>query len=647
MTYPLKATKQKLFKKRIFGFDIETHHYNKEFTCGTISGVDRYNNKYEKTFFSKEDVIAEFKNNIIFRNSYVFATNLGFDFWGTFFDTTEAKNFNVSARSGDLLFATTYFNEDNSFTCKPNKNYSSGKKKSSLTFVDTLNYAKISVKKMGSIIGLEKLDYKDFDEFPTDIDKMQELVKYNIRDAMITREFMKFFIETVESLGASFKLTIASTSMSLFKNKYLGARVCYQSNIGLLREEFEAYYGGRTETFKRGLVHDANYYDINSLYPSVMRDEAFPNPNSQRVSHFNSPKYIMFCEGTSKVTLYAPKLPVQILPLRHEGKLVFPHGEFTGAYSHVELRLALQHGYRILKVHKSIYYTKVCKPFTGFVNDMYNKRLEYKSIGSPMEVVIKLVMNGLYGKFGEKFDDKDLFVHQDTVTSKQLDEATAYHPCGDYISLSQNQVPKTHCVPIWALYVTAYARIKMFHYLMANPDKVIYMDTDSLVTTVCLPVSENIGFMKLESRIVKGVFVRPKMYGYVDDKGKETVRVKGMGKKISYADFLKLENEPRIYYTKPAKIKESLKRGFLPNETIDVHKEFSLEDSKRDWNGQAFSFNELQDSNPLFVHIHENLIDNKNPTMSSGANNIGLVAPMMKYENISMSDPSTPSNELS
>ena len=648
MAYPFKATKQRIFKKRMFGFDIETYNDNKNFLLASIVGYDRYNNLYERTFHNREDLIKELKTNVIFRNSTLFATNLKFDFFGTFFNTEEAGNFTTPMRASHLLGSKTYF-DGNNFTAFSKKDYKSGKRRSSLEFLDSMNYVTLSVEKMGIEltkrgINLPKITKPTFGEYPKTTQEMDYMVKYNLRDSWITYHFMKGFIKDVESIGGTFKMTIASTTMSLFKNKYLGNRVIFQSKIDVLREEFEAYYGGRTETFKRGLFHNVNYYDFNSLYPSVMYANEYPDPNFQRISHENILTYIKNFEGTSKVTIYIPKSDVQPLPFHYNGRMLFPYGTITGRWSHIELRNAINNGCIIKKVYKTIYYTKMANPFKEFVQDMYSKRVIFKQEGNPMELVVKLMMNSLYGKFGEKFDNKGVFVHRDAITIKQLDEATSYRPEGDYYCLSEDRPPKAHCIPIWAIYVTSYARLKLYHMLKKHPNA-IYCDTDSIITPDIIETSDKLGDLKLEQEIKMGVTIRPKMYAFENIKNEKVIRWKGLGKKPEWNDFFNLKNEPIIYYTKFVTVKTAIKKGILPNEIIHTHKEFSLEDQKRDWGGKSFSFSELQGSIPL--QIVENLKANKHPIISNGVNNNGADAPIRKYENININEPNTPIIELS
>ena len=644
-----KKTKQRICKKRIFGFDIETYDNNLKFLLSSVVGYDRYNNKYEKTFYSKEDFIKELKTNLIFRNSYIFATNLGFDFFGSFFKL-EDENFNICMPDSKLLFATTYFN-GNEFSSSKKQDNKSHRVRASLTFIDTLNYAQMSVKKMGEIIGMPKLESPEFGNYPKDQEEMDYMIKYNLRDSWVTYKFMKFIIEKTEELGATFKLTAASTAMSLFKNKYLGDKVIFGNKVETLRELFKSYYGGRTEVFRRGYFKNVNFYDINSLYPSQMKLQVFADPNSQRTSRKNTDNFIMNYEGTSHVKIQIPFQNIPPLPFKTKDNTIYPYGIISGHWSHIELRYAIEEcGCKILEVYSSIYYLLQCRPFEKFIDDMYTLRNKYKAEKNPMEVVTKLFMNSLYGKFGEKFDDKGGIIHKDTITKEQIDECDKLDRVGDYFVIRQGNEPKSHCIPIWAIYVAAYGRIRLHQELVKHPNT-IYSDTDCMMTPDEVETSNELGDWKLEMEIKEGITVRPKFYATVDASNNEVVKIKGLSKRLSYKDFKALKINPTVHYDKFAKFREAIRRGFTPNELIPTHKEFSLEDQKRDWGNQTFSLLELQESNPILIEDNvqsrvANLNANKNPIINNGVNNIGEDAPIKKYENISMIEPNTPIIEL-
>lgn len=634
--HALKPTKQKFFKTRLLGFDIETYDKNKKFNICSIVGYDRYNNKFEKTYYSKEEFIADLKTNMIFRNCWIVATNLSFDFFGIFFGHEDIAKFHYAQRGSGLLFAKTYF-EGNDFTAI-SKRQGSRQARASLTFIDTMNYSLLSVEKLGGMVNLPKLKAPVFETALNDMSQTDRdyMIQYNLRDSWISHDFMKFFIETVEKLGATVKITIASTSLSLFKNKFLKQMIGNQNmSEELLNEIFESYFGGRTEVFQRGLVKDVDIYsyDYNSLYPSVMAYNEYPDPNSQRISYKNNPQYIMNAPGCSKITIKVPYSKYTNIPKSHNNKLLFGYGTFTGTWVHPEILIALKNGAKILKVHKSIYYMKTCKPFVEFVNFLWKLRLKYKAEKSPMEKIVKIMMNSLYGKFCEKFEDKPVLIHKDVITMKEIDKAAREGilidktSCNQFFIFKEKQKPKAHCIPIWGSYVSAYGRIKLFNALIKH--KPIYCDTDSLVTTDIIKTSNKLGDFKLEHTYKEFIAVRPKFYSGLDIDGTEVTKIKGIAKKLTHKEFKKLvvSKDPAVTFTVFTKFKSALRRKFIPNELREETKHLNLEDNKRDWEGIPFSLN-LQDSKPL--HIVENLKVNNNPTINNGANNIGEVAPIKK-----------------
>ena len=336
---PTKQIRKKTNK--IYGFDIETYGSKNSFLCATITGEN-----YTETFYNKQDAINAFKNSR-FSGALVAATNLAFDFFGLFFRTDEEKCFSPLMLNGRLLSAKTWFDDKYDFIYKTHKDEQT---RGVLTFIDTMNYAPFSVKKLGEILNMPKFDAKEIiGKKDLSAAEWKTLIEYNTRDAQISREFIIFLYKGFEDAGATPKLTIASTAMSVFKNKYLKNKFWLQP-IGILEDVMKSYFGGRTECFVRGEVFGANYFDINSMYPFAMT-MPLPNPNSCVTCHHDSTDKIMNYEGVSYVKVIAPEMKIPLLPVRYKGKLLCPCGELPAEwYTHVELREALRVGYKILKV---------------------------------------------------------------------------------------------------------------------------------------------------------------------------------------------------------------------------------------------------------------------------------------------------------
>lgn len=568
----LKPGKQRHNKLAIYGFDIETCNKNREFLCASLYKDD--NNKW--IFYSPEEFIKFIKSGLI-KNAVIAATNLSFDFFGTFFSRDECQRFNFLFRGSNLLFARTYMH-DGDFRSKWHKDF-----RNKIVFLDTMNYARIGVNEMGEILRLPKLSKPEFlGDRPVNDMEWMEMTDYNMRDAEISCKFVKFLYSVFDELGATPKMTIASTAMSLFRNKFLKEEYDVHHH-SYLKKEFLAYYGGRTEAFSRGKIRNYKFYDVNSLYPAVMR-MSFPNPDSMQVCRNDMTKINKY-PGISHVEVFVPESDYPVLPYRTKDKLLFPHGTFAGWYVHEEIRHAVSHGAVVKKIYETHYYTKSCYPFKEYVDALYSLRLKYKQEGSAMEYVVKILLNSLYGKFAQRYLGRD---NWQPIESIKFDELDNCEIVGRFVRIVKDGEPSNFCFPLWAAHITAYARIYLHKLMMeAHP---VYVDTDSLMTRQEMPVSNDLGGLKMEGFIVHGFIVKPKMYALYGDfgvkKGRmmtEKVKIKGLGIKMLYDNFDDFMQNPKIVYDKFATFKESVRRGFLPNEIHQVSKEFSLNDDKRLW----------------------------------------------------------------
>lgn len=582
----LTKTKQKQSKKIIIGFDTETDE-NADFVLGSF-----YSEKEVRTFTTREEMQNAFKERQ-YRSVLFVATNLSFDFNSIFPKEDEDlhERFNFLFRGSNIISIYTYIDKYNF----------SQKGKYKIEFIDTVNFAPISVENWGKILNLPKLDKpKALGLKPLNKAEFEELLTYNIRDSEISYKALEMLFTGFYKLGASPKITIASTSMSLFRNKYLENEY-FVHEKGILRDLFKAYYGGRTEVFKRGKIENMNYYDVNSLYPFIMKSCKFPDPSSLRYNTLNQYKYINDYEGISFISVDAPMMRFPILPFRKDGKLIFPVGEFEGWFTHAEIRKAKKLGYKIINIKKTYYYKRTCEPFKNFVNDLYAKRMEYKLEGSILELVTKLLLNSLYGKFGQKFDNRENFVpFTDNI---DLTKHRILERIGRYVRITDvNAEPSVFCFPEWAVHITAYARLHMHNLLVQG--NAVYTDTDSLITENVFETSKELGELKLEHGGINGMIIKPKMYLFTDDKGEEIHKCKGL-MRVDFEEFrdkVKIGN-PEFNYKKFIKMKESVRRKMKTNLVIDTLKKFNLEDNKRNWKEKEFNPFLLADSK-AFVLVH-------------------------------------------
>lgn len=617
--YPLKSKTVK--SKTIFGFDVETANNNKDFVLATLNGKD-----YLKTFHSKQELKKELLSNQIFRNSYIIATNLMFDFFATFSKDQAFNEFDVLERQGRVLCATSYIPYKNSrFMNKSDMQYMIKRYKlkyndfRKIVFIDSLNHALLSVDNMGEILKIPKLEKPSFlGSYPKNKNQENILINYNIRDTEITKGYMEFLQKSYNELNGKMEITISSTALDVFRRNYLTQEL-YQEPKEKILFCYKGYYGGRTEAFKRGIFDDRkiNVYDVNSLYPYVMQKYRYPNPNK---SYFQSKPNIQVIygnEGLGEFTLKSTDSYIPYLPFRSE-KLLFPNGKIRGVYDFFSIRIALKLGYELESIGKCLVYPLLFDPYKNYVLDLYKKRKHYQEIGDTREIAIKYLLNSLYGKTGYNYKDKEIITNFNGMIQYTNSDKYSIYPINTNdlkdnnkffrIATTENaEIPK-YVFPILPLYVTSFARYELYKHFKNCGDKYLYYgDTDSIFTTRTLDTGNNLGDLKLEKTFKELCIVRPKFYGGLttneDIKKSNIVKVKGVNELKEYSLFKKMILSPKFFLKQNRfmKLRGSFhtKNGYI-NKVYEMPKEMDLSDDKRIWEKEKFTI-QPQDSKAITI----------------------------------------------
>ena len=312
------------------------------------------------------------------------------------------------------------------------------------------------------------------------------------------------------------KITLSSLALSIFRMTYYDVsnwpiHIPNKNEDTFIRR---AYYGGHTDTYKP-YGENLYYYDVNSLYPFVMKE--FAMPGGVPVWHGNlEGKDLDSMFGFIEAYVVCPNtIKKPFLPYRDKNNtLIFPTGEFVGVYYCEELKYARALGYTVIPINGYLFESKE-SPFRHFVSSLSESRLKARKEGNDaMAYVYKILMNTLYGRFGinpkstttEVCDFnryKHLLRNSEFIFSDMLSEnnyIVAYHSNTDKGSDYWN--PPKHSAVQLAAAVTASARIYMYPYI--SREDCYYTDTDSVVLGQPLPKemisSSVLGQFKLEDR---------------------------------------------------------------------------------------------------------------------------------------------------
>lgn len=517
-------------------------------------------------------------------------------------------------------------------------------------------------------------------------DFRKELIKYLELDVITLHkvvETLRRLTYEQENVDVTKVLSNAGLSFRIFKMNYLSQipedmlknkndyslfewkkfELQFMPKIAILtKNEYnfisQAYYGGHTELYKPR-VNFGFLYDINSQYPFAMTKE-MPVGNPVFSTDKNLDNYF----GIVKAVITTPKFMERpILPIKcADGRTRCVLGTWIGVYCSEELKNARDnYGYTV-KVLEGYKFEK------GYIfNNFIHKYYELKSThsGTALGTIYKLILNSLYGRFGMKpirtvtelvtqseaekiqlshnvVDIDDL--GQTVVSALSGYEMITYHLSPDlaknqdnienYVSKKINAESQEANFDInvaIAAFITAYARIHIHSYAKKYSLTIYNMDTDSIVTDKPLPnheIGPELGKMKLEYFIVKGLHSSPKTYWHLplfnyfpsltNEKKKHLdlvpiVKSKGTGKDISLESFEKLLNLQTILYVKEKWFKDrenstinvrqvSLKVRGGTNKRIMVIKNGVWVDTL------PLRYDEIPKNNKFIISSHQNLL---------------------------------------
>jgi hypothetical protein len=449
--------------------------------------------------------------------------------------------------------------------------------RSIVKFYDLVNFYSLSAASVGRLFDFDKLHF-DFSKrrFTKDgtVKLSKEELTYCIRDAEIAQIAGSFISDKFREYNIRFAPTVASCAMQIFLKHYdsVGLMKLSESN-GVVPPKcaHASYYGGRVEAFRIGERIEGNirYYDINSLYPFVMRRFRYPNimAKAHRRTDLNFKVGFVACNITVPLGLDIGPLPTKI-----KDRLTFPVGTFDGVWCMPEIINAIKMGSVVNKVYWAYSYERVCYLFRSYIDDMYRKRQD--STTKADNKFYKVLMNSLYGKFGQKVRLTSY------VPVCELTDLTGMM-VGDYIQHVE-QILGSHERYIVASYVTSYARYILFSWMMKVKDaggELLYCDTDSIIYRGGneLPTSPELGAMKLEAEIDWITIRGNKYYEYGTTDGQIVSVVKGIPKYAQHEMFVK----GQATYKKPIRYKESLRRQLQSNVWIDITKKSLTKYDKR------------------------------------------------------------------
>lgn len=587
-------------RKKFFVFDCET--FSREARPKGFAFCCMYGHNYKKVFHTIDDFQEEIFSGA-FKNKYIFCHFAEFDL-NVIFDNIKKG-----------LDREAVFNGSRFIIAQKDK----------VMFADSLNIYQTSVKAIGEVMGLNKLEMDSRFGQNKRFKYGQREIEYCYRDCEIVWKALEKIFTMVESV----RPTLASLSMLYYRRFYMPFSFAYND---LSIKFFDSYYGGRVEAYKLGQTNSSKY-DINSMYPYVMTYAKFPNPKFVKVSHANNVKGLMhdlkYYEGQATIKVMHKKNQFGFLPVKKDGKLIFPNGEFSGTWCFPEIRFALKKkAIKILDVGEVLISYPMETPFKSFAFELYEKRLKAEGIE---KTNLKLLLNSLYGKWGQREKFKEIYF--DTVPLDFIEllkeneipfEIKMFNKVRqdcylhifkaikinkDYTEIKIDEKgfdTKIHSIPAFSSYITSCARV----YLLENVLKyqrhsVTYVDTDCvcLEKDVIISDSLELGAFKKEKEYLTEIFGN-KNYSEVklnkEGEKEHNRKIKGIPKKAV------LISENTYQFDTFVKTKRSIRQQKLAGSIETTSRHLSAVYDKR-------TIHKNGKTKPLFLTIHDSLSVNEIP----------------------------------
>lgn len=225
------------------------------------------------------------------------------------------------------------------------------------------------------------------------------------------------------------------------------------------------------------------------------------------------------------------------------------------------LNFSKENGYKITVI-KGYNFNTESNVFTDYINSVYSIKANAKN--TTQKSMAKSLLNNLLGRFGINLDKSITeIMSEETFERKSLmNLIVSYKEIGNgkylvtYVPKLDYDIIKSHNLDflkvlkkykdneirninntstVISAAVTAYARIyisKIKLYILSKGGNIFYWDTYSIVTNIKLSdnlvSSKEIGKLKLEHKVKKGIFITNKTYCLIDDKDKFINCAKGI-----------------------------------------------------------------------------------------------------------------------
>jgi hypothetical protein len=378
-------------------------------------------------------------------------------------------------------------------------------KKEMIKFLDSMSIFKMSLKRVGEIVKLKKLEMPDNKPLVMSKFELARIAEYCKRDCEIVMKGIEYVKSKLKKDGVNLRnlCTINQIAICYIMNEIVGNEdpMLVKNNENLCTEIVKrtkypkgvhaGYRGGFVRAWKVGNFESVTYIDCNSLYPYALKCMKMPLIGSDRLVkeplNMYQLKNLLNKVGVSRCMVKNVSNEIGFLMIRTNTKSFSPMpGKYMiGTWTHEELELAIKEGYEIVDIEWSVLYEETNNTLKSIYQKVYEKK---QSAETEFErFFYKSIMNCSIGKFGQTRINQELFIDSvEKVKEYRERNIKVIKGVENSTDLIYSEVPKLakkkYYCPIIPAMVTAKARCIMYeNYKKVKKDDLIYTDTDSII----------------------------------------------------------------------------------------------------------------------------------------------------------------------
>lgn len=406
-----------------------------------------------------------------------------------------------------------------------------------IQILDSFNYFKAPLRELLTAIRMEK--YATKEEYGLEPKEWNNYIEQNGDDLILadTEGLYSYFRKFIQQNNIVIGVTLPDTAMRTFKKNYLKTDIelpVWVNNLAL-----ESYRGGRVEPYILSKKQYLYCYDVNSLYPTVMSQFKYSTKFKQKILKPELERIITNIREEKfnyllnvNFDIWTERSPILVRD-NNKKKLIQTTRESNIWLTGREVLALFDEGSKIT-INKALEFENDYI-FKEYVKDFYE--IKKNATNQINKDTAKLLLNGLYGKFGqhkektvyynlEDFSDIEKYIIRENVrkneTSINLNpenesDDTTYFAYGDieneefFITTNERQQAKYPVIV--ATEVTANARLHLWKLQKEIGYKnVVYSDTDSLFSPLKpneLPagiIGKELGQLKVEKEGIASIY---------------------------------------------------------------------------------------------------------------------------------------------